>query len=133
MQMGRSLCTFLICAAGCWGQSNLATINGDITDPSSQAVPSASVTIRSTETGAVRSTISNPTGAYQIPGVAPGEYTIEASAAGFAISSRTVRLEVGQNARLDFALTIGEKRTTVEAEARAETLKTEDASIGEVV
>ncbi len=133
MLMGRGLCTFLICAAGCWGQSNLATINGDITDPSSKAVPNATVTIRSTETGAVRSTVTNATGAYQIPGVAPGEYTIEASAIGFAINSRTARFEVGQNARLDFALTIGENRTTVEAEARAEALKTEDASIGEVV
>ena len=72
-------------------------------------------------------------GVYQIPGVAPGEYTIEASAPGFATSSRTVRFEVGQNARVNFALTIGEKRTTVEAEGRAEALKTEDASIGEVV
>ena len=133
MLNGRILSTFLIGAAVCWGQSNLATINGDITDPSSQAVPNATVTIRSTETGAVRSTISNLTGAYQIPGVAPGEYTIEAASVGFATSSRTVRLEVGQNARLDFALTIGEKRTTVEAEARADSLKTEDASIGEVV
>ena len=74
MLNGRILSTFLIFAAGCWAQSNLATINGDITDPSSKAVPNATVTIRSTETGAVRSAVTNPAGAYQIPGVAPGEY-----------------------------------------------------------
>ena len=133
MLNGRILSTLLIVCGSLHGQSNLATIHGDITDPSSQAVPNATVTIRSTETGAIRSTITNLTGVYQIPGVAPGEYTIEASAVGFATSSRTVRFEVGQNARVNFALTIGEKRTTVEAEGRAEALKTEDASIGEVV
>ena len=123
----------LVWSAGLNGQSNLATINGDITDPSSRAVPNATVTIRSTETSAIRSTTTNLTGAYQIPGIAPGDYTIEASAEGFATSSRTMRLEVGQTARQNFALTIGERRTTIEAEARADTLKTEDASIGEVV
>ena len=133
MLNGRILSTLLLCSVSLHGQSNLATIHGDITDPSSQAVPNATVTIRSTDTGAIRSTITSLTGVYQIPGVAPGEYTIEASAVGFATSSRTVRFEVGQNARVNFALTIGEKRTTVEAEGRAEALKTEDASIGEVV
>ena len=133
MLNGRILSTLLLCSVSLHGQSNLATIHGDISDPSSQAVPNASVTIRSTETGAIRSTVTSLTGVYQIPGVAPGEYTIEASAPGFATSSRTVRFEVGQNARVNFALTIGEKRTTVEAEGRAEVLKTEDASIGEVV
>src|SRR5207302_1106831 len=72
-------------------------------------------------------------GAYQIPGLLPGEYTVAVQAVGFATTTRTTRLEVGQNLRLDLALTIGETRTTIETEGRAETLKTEDASIGEVV
>jgi hypothetical protein len=133
MSNGQLFSGLLLFAACACGQSNLATIHGDIVDPSSRPVPTAAVTIRSAETGAVRSTTTNITGAYLIPGIAPGEYTIGVSADGFATVSRTMRLEVGQNARLNFSLTIGEKVTTIEADARAETLKTEDASIGEVV
>jgi hypothetical protein len=113
-------------------QTNLASINGDITDPASRAVPGATVQVRNTETGATRSTITDSAGAYQIPGLA-GEYTIEASATGFATTTRTARLEVGQNFRLSLGLKIGEQVTTVEAQAQADTLKTEDASNGEVV
>ena len=36
----------------CYGQSNLATVNGDVTDPSNRAVPNAIVKLRSNETGA---------------------------------------------------------------------------------
>src|SRR5437764_10909099 len=94
-----------------YAQTNLATINGDIGDPFSHAVPTATVKARSTETGAVRSTITSLAGAYQIPGLMPGEYTIEVRAEGFATATRTTRVEVGQNLRLDMSLTIGETKT----------------------
>src|SRR5713226_2080567 len=121
------------CFLAGYGQTNLATINGEIADPSSHAVPNATVKARSTETGAVRSTTTSFAGAYQIPGLLPGDYTVEVQAVGFATTTHTTRLEVGQNLRLDLSLTIGETKTTVETEGRAETLKTDDASIGEVV
>src|SRR5437016_3737 len=116
-----------------FGQSNLATLNGEITDPSSHGVPNAAVKVRSGETGAARSTTTSLLGAYQIPGLLPGEYIVEVQALGFATTTRATRLEVGQNLRLNLGLTIGETKTTIEAEGRAETLKTEDAGIGEVV
>lgn len=123
----------LVFAACCFGQSNLATVNGDVADPSNQAVPNAVIKIRNNETGAVRATTSSATGSYQIPGLPPGDYTVEATAAGFAATTRTMRLEVGQALRLNLALAIGEQRTSVEARANADILKTEDASLGEVV
>ena len=74
-----------------YAQSNLATITGDITDPSDRAVPGATVKVRSVGTGAVRAGTTDAAGAYQIPGLAPGEYSIEASAVGFATTTRTTR------------------------------------------
>lgn len=131
--MLRGCALLFVCSLLIRGQSNLATINGEITDPSSQAVPNATVKARSTETGAVRSTSTSISGAFEMPGLLPGEYVIEVQAVGFATTTRSARLEVGQNVRLNLGLTIGETRTTIETEGRAETLKTEDASIGEVV
>ena len=61
-------------------QSNLATVNGLITDPGMNAVPNADVRERSAETGAVRTTKTGPGGQFEIPGLTPGEYTIEVEA-----------------------------------------------------
>jgi hypothetical protein len=122
-----SLCSFL------YGQSNLATVNGTVNDPDMKAVPGAQVRARSTETGAMRTTATGPGGQFELPGLTPGEYTIEVEAKGFAIAKHEMRLEVGQNARLDLGLTVGETNTSIDVAARAETLKTEDASLGEVV
>ena len=55
--------------------------------------------------------ITNLTGVYQIPGVAPGEYTIEAAAVGFATSLRTVHF-TGRT-RVELRPYDHEKRTTL--------------------
>ncbi|HTM48941.1 MAG TPA: carboxypeptidase regulatory-like domain-containing protein [Bryobacteraceae bacterium] len=114
-------------------QTNLASINGVVTDPSLKAVPRAEVRTRSAETGAVRLTTTGSAGQFEFPGLAPGQYTIEVQAAGFAVAKHSLRLEIGQNARLDLGLTLGEATSSVEVAARAESLKTEDTSLGEVV
>ena len=88
---------------------------------------------RSADTGAVRTAATGLTGRFEIPGLTPGEYTIEVQASGFAITRHAVRLEVGQNMRLDLSLTIGEAKTSVDVSSTVEILKTEDAAIGEVV
>jgi hypothetical protein len=126
----------LACLGFSWflhAQSNLATINGTITDPGGRTVAQAEVRVRSAETAALRLALTGPAGQFEIPGLVPGEYRIEVQAAGFAIAKHSLRLEVGQNARLDLSLTIGEATTSVDVTARTETLKTEDTSLGEVV
>ena len=96
-------------------------------------VPRADIRVRSVETGAVRFTVTGPAGRFEIPGLTPGEYKFEIQAAGFALAKHTIRLEVGQNMRLDLGLTIGDAQTSVDVSSAAEILKTEDAAIGEVV
>lgn len=115
------------------GQSNLATINGVVTDPSQNLVTKAEIRAESTETGAVRTARTDSTGRFEISSLAPGEYTIHVQAEGFALAKRSVRLEVGQNIQLDLGLTIGEARTSVDVTSTTEMLKTDDAAIGQVV
>jgi len=55
------------------------------------------------------------------------------SATGFADQKRDIVLEVGQHMGLDLSLQLGEKHEIVSVVASAENLKTQDASIGEVV
>src|SRR6516162_939810 len=113
-------------------QTNLANIAGVITDPMLNAVPSALVRAQGAETGAVRTTTTGTGGEYAIPGLAPGRYTIEVEAAGFTLAHHEVLVEVGQNARVDLELVLGEANTSIVVGAEAETLKTQEASLGEV-
>jgi hypothetical protein len=123
----------LACVCVLSAQSNLATVSGVISDPGSNSISGAQVRARSADTGAVRGTATGAAGQFEVPGLTPGEYTIEVEAAGFAIAKHVIRLEVGQNMRVDLGLAIGEAKTSVDVSAKAEMLKTEDASIGEVV
>lgn len=114
-------------------QSNLATIDGMVCDAKTNAVPGAQVQARNAETGAVRRAATDAGGWFEIPGLAPGEYRVEVQAGGFATATHDVRIEVGQSARLDLTLMLGAMNTSVEVSARAEALKTEDASLGDVI
>jgi hypothetical protein len=90
------------------------------------------VTITAKDTGAVRALVSNSDGLFEAVNLMPGDYSIEVSAPGFLTLSRNVTLEVNQRMGIDFAMEIGQRQETVAVTATAETLKTQDASLGEV-
>ena len=123
----------LLCSSLLSAQSSLARVGGTISDPSSRPIAGAQVRVKSVETGAVRTATTDASGLFEIPALTPGDYTIEVTATGFAPVTRATRLEVGQNMRVDTALTIGTAKTSLEVTGVSETLKTEDASVGEVV
>ena len=115
------------------GQTNFAVLHGNVQDPQNQPVRNASVSVIAAETGAHRSTLSNDAGWYEVVGLAPGEYRVEVAATGFTPSNTSVKLEVGQQMGLEVKLSLGEKLELVNVAARADLLKTADASLGEVV
>ncbi|HEY2039720.1 MAG TPA: carboxypeptidase-like regulatory domain-containing protein, partial [Edaphobacter sp.] len=85
------------------------------------------------KTGQERETTADAHGAYEVGGLLPGAYALEAVSPGFSVTRREVVLEVGEQATLDLMLQVGPAKETVTAEAAAELLKTSDASVGEVV
>ena len=71
----RARFSLLACVLFPWllnAQSNLATINGTITDPSARIVAQAEVRVRSADTGALRTAVTGPAGQFEIPGLTPG-------------------------------------------------------------
>ena len=114
-------------------QSNFATISGRIDDPSHRALDHALVTITAKDTSSVRSLISNSDGLFEAVNLMPGDYSVEVRAPGFLTLLHSVTLEVNQRIGIDFAMELGQRRETVAVTATAETLKTQDASLGEVV
>ena len=114
-------------------QSNYAVVRGSILDPQGHAIAGAKVSITSTSTGARREVASNAVGLYEIPALQPDSYTIAVGSPGFKRATQTINLEVGQQATIDMHLSVGSDTQSVTVEASGELLKTQDASVGEVV
>ena len=131
--MVRSIASALLVCACAFGQSNFATISGRVADSSHAPVEGAQITVRAKNTGAVRSLKSKADGLFEVVNLLPGEYSVNVEATGFAAVSRQLRLEVGQNLGLDLVLSVGDQHETLAVAAVAETLKTQDSSLGEVV
>jgi hypothetical protein len=129
----RSIAPALLVCVCAFGQSNFATISGRVEDPSHAPVEGARITVRAKDTGAVRLLNSKPYGLFEVVNLVPGDYSVDVEAPGFAIISRQVRLEVGQNMGLDLVLSVGDQHESIAVAAIADTLKTQDSSLGEVV
>lgn len=111
-----------------------AELFGSIRDPDNLAVSGARVVLDNAATGAQRDALSNEQGVYSVTALPPGRYAVTVEAAGFqTIRQNEVVLEVGQRARLDFALAIGRATESVTVETRAPLVNTSDASVSSVI
>ena len=116
-----------------WSQSNYAVLNGSVNDPQKRPVAGATVQVKALATGAARQVVTNEQGLFEVPGLLPGDYELRSEAKGFAISTQTLRLEVGQQLAINIALKLASVNQAVEVAARTEVLHTTDSSVGEVV
>src|SRR5260370_3273991 len=90
-----------------------SSITGIITDPSGAPVPSASVTARNLETGAVRSSLTDDAGRYLALSLTVGEYEGRLTQVGFRDAIRRgIQLAVGQEASVNLKLQV----STMQAE-----------------
>jgi hypothetical protein len=125
---------FLLAVTAGFSQSTTGTILGVVRDASGGIVPKASVTVRNTGTNAVSETVTDEQGAYTVPLLPVGSYTVEVSAPGFrAYRQEGIRLQVNQQARVDIALAVGNVTETIEVTADAAVVEATTSSIGKVV
>jgi hypothetical protein len=89
-------------------QAANGSIEGTVTDPSGGVLPGVVVTLTSTDTGAVRSVVSNESGIYRAPLLPLGGYTVTAELQGFKKFEQTgIRLSVGQAVIVNPVLSVG--------------------------
>ena len=108
-----------------------AGISGIVTDASKSAIPDAAVAVQNVETGAIRNVVTDAEGRYDAPLLPIGSYKLTVEKAGFKSESRTgITLVVGQRAKIDVVLSVGEVRQTVTITEVPDTvaLSTEDTS-----
>src|ERR1700739_1164683 len=109
-----------------------ATINGTVRDSSGAVVPDATVVLHSNETNLDRTTSTNNVGAYVIPQIHPGDYSLKVSKTGFRTEVKTkFTLDVNQTATMDMVLNAGSTQETVEVQATGATLETSTSELGE--
>jgi hypothetical protein len=97
-------------------------------------VGNAQVSLLNEQTGGRRLALSNESGAYSLPSLSPGVYRLMVRATGFQTSvTHGLRLEVGDDTRLDFLLRLGDARTVVTVQADTPLMNTESASVGTVI
>jgi carboxypeptidase family protein len=100
-------------------------ITGLVTDPSGAAVPNATVTASSTETGVVRTVTSGSNGSYTVAQLNPGRYKVSVKATGFRTQEQgPVAVVVSQTINLDFALELGKATEIVEVTAQGTLIQT---------
>jgi len=101
-------------------QTDRATLEGTVTDPSGAIIGGAKVKISAVENGITQERVTNSNGHYRFPGIAIGEYTVFVTTSGFKTKViEEVIVEVGQTRTLDVALEIGEGSEKVEVRAEA--------------
>src|SRR5262249_21166342 len=101
-----------------WAQVT-AAISGKVEDASGAAVGGAMVTVKSIESGAVRTVTTDETGNYRALSLPLGPQEVRAEKAGFRAALRTgINLIVGQEAIVDLKLDVGQvsQEVTVAAE-----------------
>ena len=109
-------------------------ILGTVNDAGGAAVPNAQVRITQPATGFNRSIQSGPEGAFEVRYLVPGDYTVEVQAQGFRTERRTgINIQIGQQAKLEFTLQVGQVQQTLEVQAATPLLQTESATLGGVV
>jgi carboxypeptidase family protein len=112
-------------------QTDRATLEGTVLDPTGATIADAEVRILEVQTGITWERAANAAGYYRFPAVAFGEYTVTASKQGFKTKNiQGVELQVGQTRTLDIKLELGAvtEKIDVQAEAVPEELSSAESS-----
>src|SRR5215831_18024737 len=111
-----------------------AQVTGVIRDSNGGVTPGATITATNTETNLMRQTLSNENGVYTLPALPIGVYDITAELAGFQTEvQKGIKLQVGDNLRVNFTLEVGRVTDTVTVTGVVPAIQAESAALGTVV
>jgi len=113
---------FILACSPVQAQVLYGSIVGTVEDPTGAVVPSATVTLTSNDTAAIRETKADEQGRYSFVNVLPGTYSMAVSATGFRSLTRTgIGVNINNVTRVDTRLEVGQtsERVTVSASAAA--------------
>ena len=103
-----------------WAQAGTASLHGTIMDAQGAALPGVTVTATSLATAAVRTTVTDGSGSYQLLALPPGDYQVKFELSGFRTAVHDkVTLQVDLASKLDVPLEIGSSERDRERHRRS--------------
>src|SRR5688572_1731323 len=126
-----TLQVFAVCVAA---QESRGTLAGVVSDPTGARVANAEVVATSASTGVAYRSQTTAAGAYTIPFLPPGEYSLKVTAQGFKTVERSpILIQVQSKVDVDVSLELGSVADVVNVRADAPMLDTATASTGQVI
>lgn len=130
----RVMLAVVVCSAGLFGQALSGTVVGTVTDSAGAVVPSAKVTLTNEGTRFTRTVESNQSGQYVAYSFPTGKITLTVEQPGFSKLIRSgVELTAADTLAVDLQLHVGSIQETVEVNAQATLLQTEDATVSSLM
>jgi hypothetical protein len=135
-------CTFLVCLAvlflcisPIWAQSGTTGgLTGTVTDPSGGVIVGATVAATNVGTGQERSVTTDSSGVYKFSLLQAGNYSLRFTASGFKTAEvPSVTVNITETPVLNQKLEVGAQSEQVTVESTAETVQTQNATVGALV
>lgn len=131
-----SLVALLMLSATVFGQAisqNGGSIQGTITDSTGAVVPGAAVMVTSPETGYAHALTSDRSGFYSIGPLTPGKYAVTVTTPNFQKFTLNTTVSVGTATTGSVRLNVGGNSETVQVDAGAIQINTEQIGVAGVV
>ena len=109
------------------------SIQGAITDHTGAVVPNATVVVRSPDTGYSRTVTTDSAGVYSVGPLNPGPWSVTITAPGFRTLTVNTIIQTGTATSGSFKLTVGESSVTVEVNASAVQVNTDQPGVSDVL
>ncbi|HEU5258806.1 MAG TPA: carboxypeptidase regulatory-like domain-containing protein [Vicinamibacterales bacterium] len=123
-----------LCAVPAYAQFDTASVVGTVRDTSNAAMPGATVTLTSSETGVSLTRTTNGEGVYEFATVRPGAYVVTAEKSGFSVALvDNIAVQVGARQRIDLQMAVGQISEKLEVTAAAPLVETETSQRGQVI
>src|SRR5262245_34537694 len=115
-------------------QTSTGKIVGVVQDSSGAVLPGVSIVIRNLGTGTTRDAVTDDRGQFDISGLAPGRYQIDAELQGFRkVSQSPVTVQVNEETRVNPMLAVGTVAETITVAAEGIAVQTTTSAVGKVV
>ena len=103
------LCALMLSTAAAGAQSPAATLGGTVLDENGAVVPAVEITVLNLSTAVQRHALTGGEGAFVVPLLPPGRYTLTAQREGFAtVEVTNITLNVGDRMALRISLPVGD-------------------------
>ena len=126
---------FLLLLSPGFGQTpGTGAISGTVYDPATRAVSNAEVNAANEATGVSRSVKTSPEGAFRVPLLLPGTYTLTVNAGGFATNTtRSIQVTVSQTSSVNVTLAIAGTNADVQVNGKSGIADLETSTLGGLV